>query len=71
MIFFKLQVEHDGISRKTDGVCITLLVAFRPPLEECPLVAKCVWHQVSKNLEESLVKKIINKNATLPLHVIR
>ncbi|XP_044738702.1 8-oxo-dGDP phosphatase NUDT18 [Chrysoperla carnea] len=68
-----LNVEHNGIEGNFDGFCLTLLVAFRPPVEDVPIVAnKCIWQEInSKHLEESLLRKISNKNETIPLNVIR
>lgn len=54
-----------------DGACITLLVAFRSPLEEVPIIGKCVWHEISKDLGNKLILKLASKNSTIPLHVIR
>lgn len=65
-----LSVEHDG-RNGNDGVCLTVLVAFRAPLEEVPIIGKCVWHEVSKELSEKLSQKVVAKNSTFELHVIR
>ncbi|EEZ97187.1 8-oxo-dGDP phosphatase NUDT18 [Tribolium castaneum] len=64
-----LSVEYDPRDRK-DGACLTLLVAFRPPLEEVPIIGKCVWHEASKELGERLLAKVASKNSTIPIHVI-
>ncbi|XP_047990280.1 8-oxo-dGDP phosphatase NUDT18 [Leguminivora glycinivorella] len=63
-----LNVEADPSS---DGCCLTLLVAFRPPLEEVPLIGKCVWHELSQESEQQLLSKITTKNSTVELHVVR
>ncbi|KAI5646017.1 NUDIX domain-containing protein [Phthorimaea operculella] len=63
-----LNVEADP---SADGLCLTLLVAFRPPLEEVPLIGKCVWQEVHQDVEKSLLSMISNKNATVELHVVR
>ncbi|CAG9859557.1 unnamed protein product [Phyllotreta striolata] len=66
-----LSVEHDA-SMGLDGLCLTLLVAFRAPLEEVPIISKCVWHEVSsKDLSDELLTKVSSKNATFFLNVIK
>jgi 8-oxo-dGDP phosphatase len=64
-----LQVEYDPRERE-DGACLTLLVAFRAPLEEVPIIGKCVWHETSKELGEQLLMRVSSKNSTIPIHVI-
>lgn len=70
-----LTLEHNPSSppHTTDGICITLLVAFRPPVEECNIIGKCIWHELPKGSygESNLVKILSNKNLTFPLNVIR
>ncbi|XP_045468980.1 8-oxo-dGDP phosphatase NUDT18 [Harmonia axyridis] len=63
-----LSVEHHHSGG--DGLCVTLLVVFKPPLEEVPIIGKCVWHETSKELGETLLQRVSNKNSTIPLHVI-
>lgn len=63
-----LNVEANPIY---DGCCLTLLVAFRAPLEEVPLISKCAWHEVSQDSEKKLLSMINSKNSTVELHVIR
>lgn len=63
-----LTVEHNP--SKGDGVCLTLLVVFRPPLEEISLIGKCSWHETSKDVGNQLMAKVSSKNSTIPLHVI-
>lgn len=63
-----LNVESDPVN---DGCCLTLLVAFRPPLEEVPLIGKCVWHELSLDVENKLLSAINKKNSTIELHVVR
>lgn len=56
----------------TDGICITVLVIFRPALEDVSILkSKCVWHEVSKTLEDRLCEVLSSKNSTLALHVVR
>lgn len=66
-----LSVEHCATNHQTDGLCLNVLVVFRPPLEEVALIGKCVWHELSKPLEEKLGKILSSKNSTIPLNVIR
>lgn len=68
-----LTIEHSPspVPHTTDGICITLLVAFRPALEEVALIGKCVWHELSKEIGDNLSKLLSSKNTTIPLHVIR
>lgn len=70
-----LTLEHNPSSapHTTDGICITLLVAFRPPVEECNIIGKAIWYELPNGsfVESNLVKILSNKNLTVPLHVIR
>ncbi|XP_035450335.1 8-oxo-dGDP phosphatase NUDT18 [Spodoptera frugiperda] len=63
-----LNLEHDPVA---DGCCLTLLVAFRAPLEEVPLIGKCVWQEVSHGDESRLLSIITSKNSLVELHVVR
>lgn len=63
-----LNVEHDPMA---DGCCLTLLVAFRPPIEEVPLIGKCVWQELSHDVENKLLSIINKKYSTVELHVVR
>lgn len=63
-----LNLEHDPAA---DGCCLTLLVAFRAPLEEVPLIGKCVWQELPKELEAKLISIITTKNSSIELHVVR
>ncbi|KAK5650283.1 hypothetical protein RI129_001312 [Pyrocoelia pectoralis] len=65
-----LSVEHDCVNNK-DGVCLTMLVAFRAPLEEVPIIGKCVWHETSVGLGEILMLRVGARNSTIPINVIR
>ncbi|KAJ8961496.1 hypothetical protein NQ318_014745, partial [Aromia moschata] len=66
----QLVVEYDPSTDK-EGVCLTLLVAFRSPLEEVPIIGKCVWHETSKELSDKLLQRVAARNSTFPLHVIK
>ncbi|XP_024945374.1 8-oxo-dGDP phosphatase NUDT18 isoform X2 [Cephus cinctus] len=62
-------VEFSG-GEGGDGLCFTLLVSFRPPLEEVPIIGKYVWHELPQNLAESLTARL-PRNMTIPLNVVR
>lgn len=66
-----LSVEHNAASGQHDGICLTVLVAFRPPLEEVSLIGKCIWHELSPELGQRLCAMLGSKHATLALHVVR
>lgn len=69
-----LSVEHfptNVENIQSDGICITVLVAFRPALEDVSLLGKCIWQEVSKEIDERLITVVSGKNSTLPLHVVR
>lgn len=67
-----LSVEHAASAdNSTDGLCLNLLVAFRPPLEEISLIGKCIWQELSPPLDETLARILSSKNASIPLNVIR
>ncbi|CAH0720050.1 unnamed protein product, partial [Brenthis ino] len=63
-----LNVEADP---SADGCCLTLLVLFRPPLEEVPLIGKCAWHELSADVARDLIPVVTTKNSTVELHVVR
>lgn len=54
-----------------DGVCLTLLVAFKAPLEDVPIIGKCVWHETTQELGDQLLHRVAARNSTIPMHVIR
>lgn len=54
-----------------DGLCLTVLVAVRPPLEDVPLLGKCVWKELARSVDESLVTMLSGRNAAIELHVVR
>ncbi|XP_030568122.1 8-oxo-dGDP phosphatase NUDT18 [Drosophila novamexicana] len=67
-----LSVEHATSSEEcTDGICLNLLVAFRPPLEEISLIGKCIWQELSPPLDETLARILSSKHASIPLNVVR
>lgn len=68
IVLFK--VEHDPRNNR-DGACVTMLVAFRSPLEEVPIIGKCVWHELPKHLGEQLLGRVASRNSTIPINVIR
>lgn len=72
-----LSIEHapkgsNSVVDAGDGLCINLLVIFRPPLEEVSLLkSKCIWHEVSKSIDDRICELLSSKNSTLALHVVR
>ncbi|XP_017490315.1 PREDICTED: 8-oxo-dGDP phosphatase NUDT18-like [Rhagoletis zephyria] len=68
-----LSVEHcpSPMPYTSDGICLNVLVVFRPPLEEVALIGKCTWHELGRPLEEKLARILSNKYSTIPLNVIR
>ncbi|XP_008546177.1 8-oxo-dGDP phosphatase NUDT18 isoform X1 [Microplitis demolitor] len=64
-----LSVEYSG-EQSGDGVCFTILVSFRPALEEVTIIGKYVWHEVSKNIAD-LIATRLPRNMTIPLNVVR
>lgn len=69
-----LSVEHTPANLdngQMDGICLTILVAFRPALEDVSLLGKCVWQELSKDIDGRLMAVVSGKNSTLSLHVVR
>ncbi|XP_022905502.1 8-oxo-dGDP phosphatase NUDT18 [Onthophagus taurus] len=64
-----LSVEHNS-NNNCDGLCLTILIAFKPPLEEVPIIGKCIWHETSKELGQQLLIRVASRNSTFPIHVI-
>jgi len=60
-----------GTKSDADGICLNLLVAFRPPLEEISLIGKCIWQELGAPLDEMLGRIVSSKNASIPLNVVR
>uniref|UniRef100_A0A1B6CVH3 Nudix hydrolase domain-containing protein n=1 Tax=Clastoptera arizonana TaxID=38151 RepID=A0A1B6CVH3_9HEMI len=66
-----LTVEHCGKPEASnDGMCLTVLVAFKVPLEEVFPIDKYTWLMVNKDLGDRLLQRL-PKNMSIPLHVIR
>lgn len=67
-----LSVEHDpSQTNVTDGICLTLLVVFKPTIEEVSFIGKCSWYELSRELSDKLSLIVVSKNSTFPLHVVR
>ncbi|KAL9887360.1 8-oxo-dGDP phosphatase NUDT18 isoform 1-T1 [Glossina fuscipes fuscipes] len=68
-----LSIEHQASPKPhtTDGICLNVLVVFRPALEEVSLIGKCTWHELSKTLEDKLGQILSSKHSTIPLNVIK
>lgn len=67
-----LSVEHDANDAgSADGGCLTLLVVFKPTIEEVSFIGKCSWFELSRELSDRLSLIVVSKNSTFPLHVVR
>ncbi|XP_022215935.1 8-oxo-dGDP phosphatase NUDT18 [Drosophila obscura] len=67
-----LSVEHCASEEEnTDGICLNLLVAFRPPIEQISLIGKCIWQELAAPLDERLGRIVSSKQASIPLNVVR
>ncbi|XP_011879268.1 PREDICTED: 8-oxo-dGDP phosphatase NUDT18 [Vollenhovia emeryi] len=64
-----LSVEFSG-GQGGDGLCLTLLVSFKLPLEDVPVIGKYIWHELSENVAETLAARL-PRNMTVPLKVVR
>uniref|UniRef100_A0A1L8DM12 Putative nudix hydrolase fgf-2 n=1 Tax=Nyssomyia neivai TaxID=330878 RepID=A0A1L8DM12_9DIPT len=67
-------IEHSPseiASTTTDGICLTILVLFRPPLEEVSLIGKYVWEELSPEASHEMEKLITAKHALIGLSVLR
>ncbi|XP_032681007.1 8-oxo-dGDP phosphatase NUDT18 isoform X1 [Odontomachus brunneus] len=64
-----LSVEFSG-GQGGDGLCLTLLVSFKLPLEDVPIIGKYIWHELSENVAEALEARL-PRNMTVPLKVVR
>lgn len=64
-----LSVEFSG-GHGGDGLCFTLLVSFRPPLEEVTIAGKYIWHELTTSLADMLASRL-PRNMTIPLNVVR
>ena len=63
--------EHSGKpATSNDGVCLSLLVSVRIPLEDVCLIDKYSWLPLDKRLGDELLSRM-GKNLTVPLTVIR
>ena len=54
----------------TDGLCLTLLVSVRLPLEEVGLIDKYSWFQVNLEVAGTLLSRM-GKFHTVQLNVVR
>lgn len=66
-----LSVEHHGKPEATnDGLLLTVIVAFRVPLEEVFPIDKYTWLQVNQELGNRILARL-PRWMTVPLNVIR
>lgn len=67
-----LAVEHNASGIVTDGICLTVLVPFRPALEDVVTMEKNgIWHELAENASAELMKVLSNKNGALAFNVRR
>ncbi|XP_060818032.1 8-oxo-dGDP phosphatase NUDT18 [Bombus pascuorum] len=64
-----LSLEFSG-GQGGDGLCLTLLVSFKLPVEDVPATGKFIWHELPENLATSVTYRL-PRNMTVPLNVIR
>ncbi|XP_043803173.1 8-oxo-dGDP phosphatase NUDT18 [Apis laboriosa] len=64
-----LSLEFSG-GQGADGLCLTLLVSFKLPVENVPANEKFIWYELPENLAASITHRL-PRNMTVPLSVIR
>ncbi|XP_076675717.1 8-oxo-dGDP phosphatase NUDT18 isoform X2 [Andrena cerasifolii] len=64
-----LSVEFGG-GQEGDGLCLTLLISFKLPVEDVPASGKYIWHELPDNIAASITYRL-PRNMTVPLSVIR
>ncbi|XP_029055905.1 8-oxo-dGDP phosphatase NUDT18 [Osmia bicornis bicornis] len=64
-----LSVEFSG-GQGGDGLCLTILVSFKLPVEDVLAIGKYVWYELPENLATSITYRL-PRNMTVPLNVIR
>ncbi|XP_076176337.1 8-oxo-dGDP phosphatase NUDT18 [Ptiloglossa arizonensis] len=62
-------VEFSG-GEGGDGLCLTLLISFKLPVEDLPTIGKYAWYELPENIAESITHRL-PRNMTVPLNVIR
>lgn len=61
---------HQGLS-PTDGLCLTLLVLFRPAMEDVSIIGKYVWEELDADESRDMEKVIAAKHGLVSLSVLR
>lgn len=62
-----LSIEHSGKpATSNDGLCLTLLVSVRIPLEDVCLIDKYSWLQLDRRLGDRLLNRM-GRNLVVPL----
>lgn len=64
------QTRNQGHS-PTDGICLTLLVLFRPPAEEVSIIGKYEWKELEEAESQDMEKLIAAKHGLVSLSVLR
>ena len=67
-----LTVEHSfaTLPDQYDGMCLTILVGCKDPLESMHTKTGFSWRQLDANLESQLVSKMSSKYKTISLNVV-
>lgn len=65
LLLVEFSGNHDG-----DGLCLSLLVSFKLPVEEVPIIGKYSWYQASEDTAEVITTRL-PRNMTVPLNVVR
>ena len=69
LLFHLFSAEHSGKpATSNDGICLSLLVSVRIPLEDVCLIDKYTWLPI--DFGDELLSRM-GKNLTVPLNVIR
>lgn len=71
-----LSVEHqpegkNSVNSPTDGICLNLLVLFRPPVEEVSMIGKYEWKELDEDASRDMAKLIAAKSNLVALNVLR
>lgn len=67
-----LAVEHSFASQpdQYDGLCLTLLVGCKDPIESVHTLQGFSWRQLDSTVESQLVSKLSSKYKTITLNVV-
>lgn len=63
-------MRNQGYS-PTDGLCMTLLILFRPAAEDVSIIGKYVWEELEVDESRDMEKLIAAKHGLVSLSVLR